>query len=102
MSVVVEAVGRTDVPPVTMSDRFRTEIAYFMSLPEEPGVPALGPGEYWVAQERARQWLDEGVFRLVSPLDSESRAEIELSEEHEAWLEWLVKHGVEHVRLTPR
>jgi hypothetical protein len=100
MSVLVHAVGRPELAPFSMSDRFRTEIAYFMSLPEEAGVPKLGAHEYWIAEGRVRQWLDEGVFRLVSPLDSDSQAEIELSEEQEAWLEWLAEHGVEHVRLT--
>ena len=100
MSVLVHAVGRSELAPFKMSDRFRTEIAYFMSLPEEPGVPPLAPGEYWVDADRVKVWLDEGVFRLVSPLDSAARAEIELSEEQEAWLEWLVQHGVQHLRLV--
>jgi hypothetical protein len=101
MHIAVTAVGRSDVPPIIMSDRFRTEIAYFMSLPGEAGVPELGPGEYWIDSARAAQWLDEGVFRLVSPLDSASQAEIEITEEQEAWLEWLTTHGVRHIRLAP-
>jgi hypothetical protein len=100
MSVLVQAVGRPNLAPYTMSDRFRTEIAYFMSLPGESGVPQLAAGEYWIRSEQARQWLDEGAFRLVSPLDSESQAEIELTEEQEAWLEWLVDNQIEHVRLA--
>jgi len=82
-----------------MSDRFRTEIAYFMSLPGEAGVPTLAVGEYWVAADQAKTWLEEGVFRLVSPLDSGSQAEIELSEEQEAWLEWMTENGIQRVRL---
>lgn len=99
MPIVVTAVGRPEVPPITMSDRFRTEIAYFMSLPGEAGVPDLGESEYWVEASRAARWLEEGVFRLVSPLDSASQAEIEITEEQEAWLEWLTTHGVQHLRL---
>lgn len=102
MAVIVTAVGRPDVPPITMSDRFRTEIAYFMSPPGEGGVPSLGPGEYWVDLTQAARWLDEGVFRLVSPLDSGSQAEIEITEEQEAWLEWLTTHAVQHLHLTQR
>ena len=71
-----------------------------MSLPDEPGVPKLGDHEYFISADRARLWLDEGVFRLISPLDSASQAEIELSEEQESWLEWMTEHGVEHVHLT--
>ncbi|MGE0605695.1 MAG: hypothetical protein AB7O62_01120 [Pirellulales bacterium] len=82
-----------------MSDRFRTDIAYFMSLPGEPGVPVLPAGEYWISSDQARLWLDDGVISLVSPLDSENRTDVELSEEHEAWLEWMLAHDIQHVRL---
>lgn len=99
MSVLVHAVDQPNIPPLPMSDRFRHEITYFMSLPDEPGVPKLPPGEYWVRRDRAQQWLDDGVFTLVSPLDTARPAEIELSEEQEAWLEWMIRHGVQHVRL---
>jgi hypothetical protein len=99
MTIRIRAVDRPDLPPWEMSDRFRTEIAYFMSLPGEPGVPTLAAGEYWVAADQAKTWLDEGVFRLVSPLDSGSQAEIELSEEQEAWLEWMTSQGVQRVRV---
>lgn len=95
----VTAIDRSDLAPLVMSDRFRTEIAYFMSLPGTPGVPELGPHEYWVDSTEAKKWLDEGVFHLVSPLDSESQAEVELSEEHEAWLEWLLAAGAQHLRI---
>src|SRR5262245_1017708 len=100
MSVLVHAVGRPDLAPQRMSDRFRTEVAYFMSTADEPGVPKLGEAEYWVDATRVGTWLDEGVFRLVSPLDSASRAEIELTEEQEDWLEWMQSNGIQHIRLT--
>jgi hypothetical protein len=100
MPVNVVPVDRPEVAPFMMSDRFRTEIAYFMSLPGESGVPKLGDHEYWIDPAQAQTWLDEGVFRLVSPLDSASRAEIELSEEQEAWLEWMLANHVRHVRLV--
>lgn len=99
MSVLVYAVDRPETAPLRMSDRFRTEIAYFMSTPDEPGVPKLGDHEYWIDSAHVATWLDEGIFRLVSPLDSASRAEIELSEEQEAWLEWMQAHGIQRVRL---
>jgi hypothetical protein len=95
----VIAVGRPELAPFTMPARFRHDIAYFMTPPGERGVPALGPGEYWIALDEARQWLDEGVLRLVSPLDSENKAEVEISEEQENWLEWMVANNLEHVRV---
>ncbi|MBX3412855.1 MAG: hypothetical protein KF708_09220 [Pirellulales bacterium] len=82
-----------------MPDRFRHEIAYFMALPDGASVPQLPSGEYWVRLADSRQWLEDGVFTLVSPLDSASRTEIELSEEQEAWLEWMVAGALEHIRL---
>ena len=100
MATLVHAVSLPQLPPFSMSDRFKHEITYFMSLPGEGGVPKLPPGEYWVRLTDSRTWLDDGVFRLVSPLDSENRTEIELSEEQESWLEWMVAHAVEHIRLS--
>lgn len=97
MSTRVYAVGRDDLPPFEMPKRFRHEITYFMSV--NPGESGLPEGEYRVSLEDARRWLDDQVFELISPLDSEHPTEIELSEEQEAWLEWMVANQVEHVRL---
>lgn len=99
MSVRVLSVVHPDLPPFTMSDRFRHDITYFMSIPGENGIPALPAGDYWIRLSEAREWLDCGVFRLVSPLDSGHRTEAELTEEQEDWLEWMVLHNIEHVRL---
>jgi hypothetical protein len=99
MTIRIRAIDRPELPLLSISDRFRTEVAYFMSLPGEDGVPSLAPGEYWISADRAKTWLDEGVFRLVSPLDSASQAEIELSEEQENWLEWMTANGIERIRL---
>ena len=99
MPALVYALDRPELPPYPMSDRFRHEVAYFMSVPGESGVPTLGPSEYWVDLERVHGWLDEGAILLVSPLDSESRTEVELSEEQEGWLEWMAEHQIQHIRL---
>jgi hypothetical protein len=95
----VHAVGRPELAPLEMPARFKHDIAYFMTPPGERGVPELPQGEYWVMLDDARRWLDEGVLVLVSPLDSENRAEAEISEDQERWLEWLLAHGVEHLRI---
>ncbi len=99
MSIRVIAVGREDVPPCVMPDRFRKDVTYFMTPPGDRGVPALPSGEYWVHEDNARRWLDDGVLTLVSPLDSSKSAEVEISEEQEVWLEWLLANGVAHVRV---
>ena len=101
MSVLVHAVGQPGLKPFAMSDRFRHDITYFCTSPGEPGAPAkLGTGEWWVRAEDARRFHDDGVLRVVSPLDSASSTEIEISEEQESWLAWMLAHGVEHVRLA--
>ncbi len=97
----VIAVDQPGAPPLPMPDRFRMEIPFFMTPPGEKDAPAsLGENEYWINLDEARVWLDEGVVYVVSPLDAENKAEIELTEYHEAFLQWIVKHGVRHVRLV--
>lgn len=95
----VVAVGRPEVTPLDMPERFKFQIVYFMTPSGEHGAPQLAPGEYWISLDEATKWLDELVVRVVSPLDANSQAEIELTEEQEAWLEWLVTNRVERVRL---
>ena len=48
----------------------------------------------------AREIAEEGTIRIVSPLDSQSTAELEITEEQEAWLRWMVENGIERVRLA--
>jgi hypothetical protein len=88
-------------PPLEMPERFRMEIVYFMTPPGERGAPPkLAENEYWINLEDARRWLDELVVYVVSPLDAENQAEIELTEYHEAFVQWLVTNGVQHVRVA--
>jgi hypothetical protein len=94
------SVDHPDVSPLPISDRLRSQLVYFMSTPDTPGVPPLGEDEYWISRGDVTRWLMEGVFLLVSPLDTENMTEVELSEEQEALLNWLDKYKVEHVRLV--
>ena len=97
----VIAPDRSDIRPLNVPDRFRMEIVYFMTPPGDRGAPAnLGENEYWINLDDARRWLDEQVVYVVSPLDAENQAEIELTEYHEAFLQWLVEHGIQHVRIA--
>jgi hypothetical protein len=99
----VHALDQPNVPPLEMPARFRTEIVFFMTPPGDRGSPPeMGEGEYWIDLGEARQWLDEGAVYVVSPLDAENQAEIELTEDHEVFLEWLIKHSVQHVRMQPQ
>jgi hypothetical protein len=99
--MLVHAVDQPQVPPLEMPQRFRTEIVYFMTPPGVRDAPAdLPDGEYWIDPDDARRWLDELVVYVVSPLDAENQAEIELTEYHEAFLEWLLAGNVCRVRLS--
>lgn len=92
-------IDKPDVQPWEVRDHFRMEIAYFMTPSGERGAPKLGPNEYWIGLDEARRWLEEFVVEVVSPLDAESVAEIELTDEQEAWLQWMVDHEIQHIRL---
>jgi hypothetical protein len=95
------AVDNPNIPSLEMPDRFRMEIVYFMTPPGERGAPTtLGENEYWINLDDARRWLDDMVVYVVSPLDAENQAEIELTEYHEAFLQWLVANNVQHVKTV--
>ena len=97
--MLVTAVDQPAAPPIEMPDRFRHDIAYFMAPPGEGDVPELPEGEFWIRHEDAQRWLDDFVFEIISPLDSQNVAEVEITEEQEAFFEWLLEHKVNHVRL---
>lgn len=100
MPITVIAVARSDVPGISMPERFRHDVTYFATPPGVQDAPATLPErEYWIRADDAKRILEDGVIVIVSPLDSSSRTEIEITEEQERWLEWLVKHHIQHVRL---
>jgi hypothetical protein len=101
MSVRVVPVDRPELAPFAMPDRFRHDITYFVTSPGESGAPAkLGENEWWVRLCDANEFYDEGILRIVSPLDSQSTAELEITEEQEAWLRWMIDNRIEHIRLA--
>ena len=63
-------------------------------------MPALGENEFWFARDEVAKWLDDGVFYLVSPLDSANMTEVEITEEQEAMLFWLNRNQIQHVRAV--
>ena len=101
MSVKISSLDHPEVAPLAVSSRFLHEVAYFAAGRGEEGIPVtLGEGEYWIDLDSLQTIYDDGVVRLVSPLDSETTAELELSEEQERILEWLLKHRISHIRLN--
>jgi hypothetical protein len=97
---LVVPLDRTAIAPRPISSRLQSQLVYFMSAPGTPGVPALNEGEYWFAAPDVARWVDEGVFYLVSPLDTANMTEVELTEEQEAFLQWLKASQVQHVRVV--
>ena len=96
----IYSVEKPDLSAFEMPDRFRLQIVYFMTPAGDPGVPDLSNDEYWIRLDDAERWLEDFVVSVVSPLDAASRAEFELTEEQEAWLEWLVANQIQHVRIA--
>ena len=92
-------IDRADVPPLSISPRMRGQLVYFMTPAGTAGMPELRENEYWFSGNEVAGWLDEGVIRLVSPLDSANATEVELSEEQETFLAWLKKNAIQHVRV---
>jgi hypothetical protein len=95
----VHAADQTNIPPIDMPDRFRHDIAYFITPSGEGDIPELPDGDFWISTDDARRWLDDLVFEIMSPLDSQNVAEVEITDEQEAFFEWLLQHKVNHVRL---
>lgn len=93
------SVDQPGTPPLQLSPRLRSQLVYFMTPPDARGVPELGEHEYWISREDVTKWLFEGVFELISPLDTEKITEVELTEEQEALLKWLSAHHTQHVRV---
>ena len=93
-------IDRTDGAPRPISARLRSQLVYFMSAPGAAGVPVLAENEYWFAAEEVDRWVEEGVFYLVSPLDTANMTEVEITEEQEAMLFWLDRNQVQHVRAV--
>ena len=97
--VKILSIDHPEVPPLEISIRMRSQLVYFMTPPDTSGIPTLGEDEYWISRADVTHWLMEGVFLLVSPLDTDNMTEVELSEEQEAFLSWLDRYKVQHIRV---
>ena len=100
--LVLVPLDRPGVAPLAITERLRNQLVYFMTARDTPGIPSLGDLDFWFAPDEVATWVDDGVFRLVSPLDTDSMTEVELSEEQESFLQWLQANAVSHVRLEER
>ena len=99
MAKILAVPMESGVPPRVISDRLRSQIMYFVSADGNEGEAPLGDNEYWFAPDEVAKWLDEGVFYVVSPLDTAHQTEVELTEEQEDFLGWLQAQGVRRLRI---
>ena len=96
--LVLVPLDRPEVAPKAISPRLRSQLLYFATAPKDlPGMD-----EFQFDPAEVARWLDEGVIELVSPLDTANMTEVELSEEQETLLGWLVQEKVMHVRVEER
>ncbi len=98
--ILMVPIDREGVEPRAISARFRSQLVYFIGSPGAAGAPVLAEGEYWFDDAELDRWIDDGVFYLVSPLDTANMTEVELSEEQEDVLNWLKTTGVRRVRIV--
>lgn len=94
--LVLVPLDRAEVAPLPVSPRLRSQIMYFATA----AGPPTGEDEYRFDAAEVAQWLEDGVIELVSPLDTANMTEVELSEEQEAVLGWLMKHKISHVKVA--
>lgn len=93
------AVGKDEVAPLKISAKLRSQFVYFASPANSAGLPAMGENEFFFPLSETKTWHEDGVIYLVSPLDTDNKTEVELTDEQEDLMAWLVQHGVEHVRV---
>jgi hypothetical protein len=93
------SLDRPGVAPISISERLRGQLIYFAAPPGAADSPPLGESEYWFRPDDVAKVIEDGVFYLVSPLDTAKMTELELSEEQETLLDWLRKNGVGHARV---
>jgi hypothetical protein len=99
VQVLLQAVDQPDVAAKAISSRLRSQIAYFSH--SEPGhqPPTLGENEYFFPAKEVARILDDGCVQLVSPLDTANMTEVELSDEQEDLLNWLLDNKIQHIRV---
>lgn len=93
------ALDHPNLAPYPLSDRLRAQLVYFQAGRDAPDMPELKEQEFWFDRDDVTRWLMDGVFYLVSPLDTEKATEVELTEEQDALLTWLETNHVRHVRV---
>ena len=94
---LVFAADKLALKPYEVSQTLRSQLHYFT---EGEIRDSQKPNDYFFPLGRTSELLEEGVFYLVSPLDDQNRAEIEITGEQEDFLDWLVSNKIERIRVS--
>ncbi len=92
----IVALKNQEAPSLDVSNRIKQEIVYFATASNSDG---LATEEYTIDVGEARRILDQGVLHVVSPLRAENAAEVEISEDAERLLEWVLEYDIHQIRL---
>lgn len=87
---------KPEIAPYEISATLRKQLPYFT----EGRIHDTGSTDQFLFPiARTSELLEDGVFYVVSPLDDQNQAEIEITDEQEDLLEWLVSNQIEDVRI---
>ena len=92
----VSSIEKPEIEPFEITTELRVQLQYF-TTGETRDPERLN--EYFFPLLRSRELLEDGVFYMVSPLDSQNQSEIEITLEQEIFLEWIVEKGIEKIRV---
>jgi len=92
----VSSIEKSEIEPFEITAELRVQLQYF-TTGETRDPERLN--EYFFPLLRSRELLEDGVFYMVSPLDSQNQSEIEITLEQEIFLEWIVEKGIEKIRV---
>lgn len=85
--------------PLFISAILRNQLNYFVATQSPEDEARLAPNEFEVELLDVARWAENGTIRMVSPLDSNHFAEVELSFEQLDFLDWLLAGQIKRFRI---
>lgn len=97
------AIDKPALEPYEVSRTLRGQLHYFTEGAGAGEWEHSGdPNAFFFPLVLTVELYEDGVFYVTSPLDDQNQAEIEITEEQEDFLDWLVSNEVEKVRVSER
>ena len=98
---LASAIDKPTVDPYEISQTLRGQLHYFTEGASARQWEHSGdPNAFFFPLELTSELYDEGVFYVTSPLDDQNQAEIEITEEQEDFLDWLISNQIEKVKVS--